>query len=236
MNTAITLNDIQINLLRVLYNAGKKNSRELGILCSLDNSTVAYQLCRVRDEGLVTADPAANRRGGFATWSITDAGNAWFNNHVRTTTPVLAMYSNPFNVELGRLHNRVEELLTDTTKLKNTVSDERAISAELNRRVEALIAAHRGKDDYINQLQSANKKLNDALEKQPHHFAVVQRCVGSSITDVTRYAVKHAASQAAIKKKEVGGANVQIDLYAHVGHVVATEKKVETVTIVHEIK
>jgi hypothetical protein len=237
MITPITLNEMQINLLRVLYNVGKKNSQELGKLCSLDNSTVAYQLCRVRDEGLVTADSAANRRGGFATWSITDAGGIWFRKYLnQTTRPISDAYVNPYTVEINRLQNRVAELIADTNKLNEVVRAERVLSTELNRRVETLIAANRGKDDYINKLQSANNKMQVTLDKQPHHFAVVARCVGSSITDVTRYATKHAASDCAIKQKEVGGTNVLVDLYAHVGNVVAIEKKVETVTIVHEIK
>lgn len=160
----------QTNLLRVLYNDGSKKTDELGRLCGLDNGSTAHQLLQLRDSGYVVADPIGNRRGGFATWSITAQGVDFMEHSIRKA--MAASYGSvapTLSAEqeiIKQLRSSLDSLRDDLTQVSEKLRAEKSINGELN--------------GLVHELRT---KLSEATAVKPvsgrHYFAVISQIQGS---------------------------------------------------------
>ena len=177
------MNDNQINLLRVLYNAGCKKTNELGNKCSMDNGRTAHQLLQLRDRGYVVADSERNRNGGFATWTITEDGRDWMYRYIREQMVAPAL--SPEQEINKHLQASLAALRDDFAQVSDKLRAEKSMNVELNALIRDLRA-----------------KLSAATAVKPvsgrHYFAVISQIQGSYTCKVVeRFAREADALRAA---------------------------------------
>lgn len=177
------MNDNQINLLRVLYNAGYKKTNELGQKCSMDNGSTAHQLLQLRDRGYVVADSERNRNGGFATWTITADGRDWMYRYIREQMVAPAL--SPEQEINKHLQASLAALRDDFTQVSDKLRAEKSINVELN----ALIRDLRAKLSAATAVKPVSNR---------HYFAVISQMQGSYVSKVVeRFARETDALRAA---------------------------------------